>query len=231
MVWSSYGRNLLFSCLLLFIASIVSAQSRTFMFVNETNADIAVTRIETAAQPLIENHQAQVVVYVVVSGGRQDFTKRLADDDIVFSTTPDNLIAIYIALEEQYSEIKWGADFDIDGGDIRSDALNPNLRSGAFEQAIVDTLHAIANDASGTGLPPILDGFVGWIEDGGVLAIAVILLVLSSVIHRLLRIFGFRGGSGTSSTYFSHDNSYHDTGSSWDSGGDSGGSDGGSWSD
>lgn len=217
--------------------SVSIAQRGSFRLVNDTIAEVSTTTIRAAAQPLIDRYGADVAIYMVVSGSRSDFTERLDAGGLmtIIGGTRPNTLAIYIATEEQYSEIRWGSDFDkLEGANIRSKALNPALRSRDFTKAFVDTLDAIDGRMSNPfiGLGRFLGGLLSqpavWLFAG--------LLLLSYIMRKA----GFSGSGGSS--YDDDNDSRNRRRRSWGSSGRSsssrssrkssgGGSDGGSWDD
>lgn len=106
--------------------------------------------IERAADPLVDRG-AQVAVYLVQSGGEQDFRDRLIEDGLLRNDglARTNLIALYVALDERYSDIRYGDDWAFalgvnDNFDfIRTTELNPGLSAGDFTGAMTAALTAI----------------------------------------------------------------------------------------
>lgn len=218
--------------LLLFASLIVVAQSQSFKLENFARIEIDEEAIEAAAQTLISNHGAQVIIYAVVSGDASDFTERLQSDNYIFtgSKVRSTTIAIYIATEEQYSEIRWGSDFDIDGSAVRRDALNPALRDRDFTKAFIEALSTINDQVSNP-----FRGIASFIS--GLFAIPELwFLVGFFLLLMFLKWAGIISGDGSdssdNSSWSSSSNSSSwsssDSSSSSDSGG---GSDGGSWND
>jgi len=206
------------------------AQYETFFFKNEGKVAISQADVESAAQSLINGHGARVAIYVVVTGSEYDFTQRLKADGLenIYGRQSD-LLAIYIATEEQYSEIRWGSDFDrLDGGRIRREVLNPSLRDRAFSDALINTLQEVDGDLSNP-LVSIAYSLGQFCNTPTVLVIIGLLLFLYFGVK--LGATGIDGVDNSSSWSSSNDSS-----SSWSSSDDSssssgGGSDGGSWDD
>ncbi len=106
--------------------------------------------VERAARPLL-NRGAAVAVYIVETGGPDDFTERLVDDGLMRSDGAfrTNAIAIYVALNQRYSEISYGDDWNKalgvnDNAEyIRTTALNPGLSAGDFTRGVTTALGAI----------------------------------------------------------------------------------------
>jgi MYXO-CTERM domain-containing protein len=105
---------------------------------------------ERAARPLL-NRGAAVAIYLVEDGGPDDFTRRLIEDglqrsDGAFRT---NTIAIYVALNQRYSEISYGDEWNAalevnDNAEyIRTTGLNPGLSAGDFTRGVTTALGAI----------------------------------------------------------------------------------------
>jgi hypothetical protein len=106
--------------------------------------------VERAARPLL-NRGAAVAVYIVEDGGPDDFTGRLVDDGLLRSdgAMRTNTIAIYVALNERYSEISysddWNAALEVNDNAeyIRTTVLNPGLSAGDFTRGVTTALGAI----------------------------------------------------------------------------------------
>jgi hypothetical protein len=118
--------------------------------------------IEDAAAPLLDQG-AEIGIYLVQSGGDADFLDRLVDDGLARSDglARTKLIAIYAALDQRYSAIRYGDDWAYalgvnDNYDaIRQAEFNPGLSSGDFTQGYVDALAAIETAAAN---PPTAGG-------------------------------------------------------------------------
>ena len=210
--------------------SVSVGQCGSFTLVNDSDVTIDYEAVRDAAAPLISGYGARVAIYAVVSGDSADFTSRLQADGLATrsGTNPDTF-AIYIATEEQYSEVRWGADFDgLDGDAVRSDHLNPMLRERNFTQAFVDALDGASSQLSNPlyGLTQFLKDILGIPEVWIVIGILALLFIL----HKA----GILKSSGAASSD-SWSSSSHNSGSSWSSSdsssSDSGGSSGGSWDD
>ena len=233
MIRQLHRTTLVLGCILVFSISIGLAQPTSFFFVNDGNVDVDRNAVENVAQNLIDDFGARVGIYVVVSGNSRDFTSRLNEDRLSssFAGTRDNTLAIYIATEEQYSEIRWGSDFDrMDGSRIRSEALNPALRDREFTQALVNTLQSVHDEMTNplVSIRHLL---------GQLLSNPVVLLIIGFLLFLYIgNKMGFEFGDGSSNGYSDHSSSSSSSGSSWSSGsssggGSSGGSSGGSWND
>ena len=229
------GKRVLITVLLLLTLHgfISVGQSSSFTLVNDGNVAIDDEAVRDAAAPLINNYGAQVAIYAVVSGDSADFTQRLQADGLATrsGTNPDTF-AIYIATEEQYSEVRWGSSFDgLDGDAVRSDHLNPMLRERNFTQAFVDALDGAHGQLSNPfyAVTQFLKDILGIPE----VWIIVSIIVLFFILHKA----GVLKSSGTAADNSWSSSSSHNSGSSWSSSSDSsssdsgGGSSGGSWSD
>ncbi len=219
-------------CILVFSIFIGDAQPTSFFFVNDGNVEVDQTAVESSAQPLIDDFGARVGIYLVVSGNNRDFDSRLNEDGLSHSftgTRPDTL-AIYIATEERFSEIRWGSDFDrIDGSWIRSEFLNPALRERKFTQALVETLQSIHEEMTHplVSIRHLLSQIV---------SNPAILLIIGFVIYLLYKIKTGTLGDLFTNSSTDYSSSSGGSSSSWSSGsssggGSSGGSSGGSWDD
>ena len=106
--------------------------------------------IRAAADPLLRRG-AQVAVYVVDSGGEADFERRLIADGLASSggAARSTLIAIYVAVNDSYSVIRFGDEWSdaLAVNDnyelIRTDKLNPGLSDGDFTRGVTSALTAI----------------------------------------------------------------------------------------
>ncbi|MEF3274694.1 MAG: TPM domain-containing protein [Chloroflexus sp.] len=108
------------------------------------------TAVQTAAEPLIRRG-AQVAVYIVDRGGEADFERRLIADGLARSdgAVRANLIAIYVAVDDRYSAIffgdEWNAALAVNDNyeTIRLTQLNPALAAGDFTRGVTNALTAI----------------------------------------------------------------------------------------
>lgn len=134
--------------LMLLLAVPVLAQGQ--LIVRDPGGRLDRNAVERAARPLLDRGAA-VAVYVVDNGGPDDFTERLVDDGLVRSDglMRTNAIAIYVALNQRYSEIGYGDDWNAalevnDNAEyIRATALNPGLSAGDFTRGVTTALGAI----------------------------------------------------------------------------------------
>jgi uncharacterized membrane protein YgcG len=130
------------------MASPAFAQGRLVIFDPEGYLDRSA--IEAAARPLLDRG-AEVAVYMVQSGGDADFVERLIADDLARDsvTARSNMIALYVALDERYSGIRYGDGWNAalstnnNVDQIRENDFNPNLADGNFTAAYVSALEAI----------------------------------------------------------------------------------------
>jgi uncharacterized membrane protein YgcG len=149
---------ILFALLSLLAAALpASAQGE---FVIESDAEpLDAGPIMEAAQPLMDRG-AIVAIYFVQSGERDEFNNRLRDDDLMRGDNlEDNLIAIFVSLDDRYSEIAYGARWvDIlrpRAEGIKSSALDGNLREGAYTLAYARALEELDAVIGGTYVPPV----------------------------------------------------------------------------
>lgn len=134
--------------LLLLLAVPALAQGQTI--IEDPGGRLDQGAVRDAARPLV-NKGATVAVYVVDSGGAEDFTERLVDSGIARSDGAmlSNVVAIYVAVNDRYSEIAYGDQWTDalgvnDNADlIRRDQLNPGLADGDFTKGVADGLTAI----------------------------------------------------------------------------------------
>lgn len=156
-------RKLLLILLLVLLRTLVSlAQDEehtngSFSIVNNSGEAIDTTAVEQAAQNLVNQYRADVVIYVFANGNSDTFTQELSAAGLGgdFSANAWTL-AIFVATAQPYSEIRLGSNFDrINVDDLRTNALNPLLRESNFTQAFVNTLTTVnqqmSNPAYGAG--------------------------------------------------------------------------------
>ncbi len=139
--------------------------------------------VQRAARPLV-NKGATVAVYVVDNGDGDDFIERMIDDGLVRSDGAmlTNVIAIYVAVNDRYSEIaygdEWGKALAVNNNAeaIRVSDLNPGLSAGNFTRGIADALTAIDDAIENPPVPgggvnvdtfPIAAGLAGIAAAGG----------------------------------------------------------------
>jgi hypothetical protein len=113
----------------------------------EAERTVEIGPITAAAQPLIDRG-AQVALFLVGQGGFEDANARLqANGWMEGDLIADNLIAIYVSFDPNYSEIIYGDQFvsALEGRaeGIRTEFLNPNLRERQYTLALTRTLEAI----------------------------------------------------------------------------------------
>ncbi len=106
--------------------------------------------VERAARPLLKR-DANVAIYIVDSGGPDDFTERLVDDGLARADGAfrSGTIAIYVAVNDRYSEIRYGdrwsdaLSVNDNAEVIRQGDLNPGLSDGDFTRGVTTALTAI----------------------------------------------------------------------------------------
>ncbi|HEU4321754.1 MAG TPA: chromosome partitioning protein ParA [Roseiflexaceae bacterium] len=128
------------------------------------------SQVERAAQPLVDKG-ATVAIYAAQTGGDAEFDRRLQRDQLLRNgQIPNNLIAIYVSLEDRYSAIRygntWRSALSTRTSNIRNDNLNANLSASDFTAGVVSALGAI-NTAVGTGSGNN-GGTSGGVTSGGV---------------------------------------------------------------
>jgi hypothetical protein len=150
------------AALLLLLAAPALAQGQ--LILEDPGGRLDRGEVQEAARALI-NRGATVAVYFVDDGGADDFTERMVDSGIARSDGAllSNVVAIYVAVNDRYSEIAYGDQWTDalavnDNAElIRRDQLNPGLSDGDFTRGVVDGLNAI--DAS-IASPPSPNGSV-----------------------------------------------------------------------
>jgi uncharacterized membrane protein YgcG len=148
------------AALLLLLATPALAQGR--VLIRDAGGRLDAGDVQQAARPLV-NKGATVAVYVVDSGDGDDFMERLIDDGLARSDGAmlTNVIGIYIAINDRYSEIAYGDDWaealavNNNAEAIRVSDLNPGLSAGDFTRGVSEALAAI-DDAIDN--PPVPGG-------------------------------------------------------------------------
>jgi hypothetical protein len=153
---------------------------------------------------------------------------------------PPNTLAIVIAIDEQYSEISWGANLNrLDGDQLRGEVLNPRLNERDYTGAIVRTFEASTERLQNGNLAfqELLNGYSEYIDEA---------IIIGALIGAVALAFYFQSqgmlGDGSGSSYSSsssHSSSFRSSSSSRSSSsrrsssssGRSGGSSRGSWKD
>lgn len=134
--------------LLLLLAAPALAQGR--VIIRDPGGRLDQGDVQQAARPLV-NRGAAVAVYVVDSGGQDDFVERLVDDGLARGDGAllSNVVGIYVAVNDRYSSIAFGDqwsdalavndNYDV----IRQGDLNPGLSDGDFTRGVTTALAAI----------------------------------------------------------------------------------------
>lgn len=146
--------------LLLLLAAPALAQGQ--LTITDLGQRLDEDAVREAAQPLVDRG-ALVAVYLVQSGGAEDFTDRLIEDDLArdSNTARSTMVAIYVALDQRYSEIRYGDEWsdalavNENAELIRSDQLNPGLSDQDYTRGFTSALTAI-DDAIAN--PPVPGG-------------------------------------------------------------------------
>lgn len=231
--------------IILVVAAIVGLplllQDRTFgegqlILLNEAGVSLDRSLVEDAARNLIDERAVDLAIYIVSSGTEIDFHQRLRKDGLVNSRSQleSRGFAIYIGINNRYSEIGWGATLStVNGSQIRREILNPRLQEGDYTGAIVNALNVTSERFNNPySMLTSLFANVGALM-GSNPTLTIILLILGGLI--LGRLMGWLPeNSGTSSSSSYNDQSYYDDNSSsidFGSSDSGGGFDGGSWDD
>jgi uncharacterized membrane protein YgcG len=157
-------RKILLALLLILLPTLASVaqdevevETGSLIIVNDDGLPLDITLVEQAAQNLVNQHKADIAIYLVNTGNAEDFTQRLSSDGLGgdFSANASTL-GIYVAVTQPYSEIRAGTNFDrIDMNELRTNTLNPLLREANYTQAFINTLNVIneqmSNPAYGAG--------------------------------------------------------------------------------
>jgi hypothetical protein len=157
-------RKLLLALLLLLLPTLASVaqdevevETGSFVIVNDDGLPLDITLVEQAAQNLVNQHKADIAIYLMNTGNSEDFTQQLSADGLGGDFTANaSTLGIYVAVTQPYSEIRAGTNFDrIDMNELRSNTLNPLLREANYTQAFVNTLNVVneqmSNPAYGAG--------------------------------------------------------------------------------
>lgn len=224
-------------------------QERIFF---EADARFSEAPVQEAMRPL-EQRGIKVVTFIVQSGGEADLTERLNALGLSDGTkTSENVIALYIAIEERYSEVRWNTvtyDNVIDGLNVRRTFMNPSLRDGLYTEALVRSLEALesafiqADTGTPTPRPKTTNNQSNYNPFSGIFFSEILKsLFVGALIYLLYRkfplLFDTKSPPGTldndsrnrMNTFVSSSDNYSSFSDS-SSSSDSGGSDGGSWND
>lgn len=127
----------------------VPALAQGNLIIEDATGNLNRGDIESAAEPLLDRG-ATVAIYLVQAGGETDFLQNLEADGLVRDgQAQTRMIAIYVALDERYSSIRfgdaWNEALAINENyeNIREAELNPQLAEGDFTQAYVNALQSI----------------------------------------------------------------------------------------
>lgn len=229
-------RLLLLLCFVGLPLTLAAAQPGNVHIIKTADASLDESEIHTAARVLTER-DVRLGVYLVSSGSEQDLSQRLRADGLGNSQGPyRDVVAIYVGVNNRYSEIRWGANFNSRlepiGRDIRSTRLNPRLRDGDFTAGFVDTINAVEQALAGTYVSSGIRGSSSSNNSFDFEAILPYLLVIGLVgIWIYCLATGKCKSSGSDNTYYDSGSSSFGSGGSSSSSGSSGGHDGGSWDD
>lgn len=143
---------------LLLMAVPAFAQGR--VLIRDPGGRLDQSAVEQAARPLV-NRGAAVAVYVVDRGDEDDLVERLIDDGLARDSSAllSNVIAIYVAVDDRYSNITYGDqwsdalgvnnNYDV----IREGDLNPGLSDGDFTRGVTTALDAIEEAIANPPVP------------------------------------------------------------------------------
>jgi chromosome segregation ATPase len=127
----------------------VPALAQGTLIIQDATGNLNRGDIEAAAEPLLDRG-ATVAIYLEQAGGETDFLQNLEADGLVRDgRAQTQMIAIYVALDERYSAIRfgdaWNEALAINENyeNIREVELNPQLAEGDFTQAYVNALQSI----------------------------------------------------------------------------------------
>jgi hypothetical protein len=157
-------RKILLALLLILLPTLASVaqdevevETGSFVIINDDGLPLDITLVEQAAQNLVNQHKADVAIYLMNTGNSEDFTQQLSADGLGGDFTANaSTLGIYVAVTQPYSEIRAGTNFDrIDMNELRTNTLNPLLREANYTQAFINTLNVIdeqmSNPAYGAG--------------------------------------------------------------------------------
>lgn len=210
--------------------------------VNAAEVELDTEAIEAAARLLDDNFGIAIDVYIFEAMADEDYNEAfwgyrefLLDRD--YGSLPPNQLVIVIGVEEQYSEISWGAALDrLDGERIRGEVMNPRLNEGDYTGALVRSFEAsIERLQNGRmAFDEVSRGYAEYADEVLIVCLVLFFIFISFYLqatgsyngssdtpYRRSSWSGFRSGSGSGSS--------RSSGSSGRSSG--GGSSRGSWKD
>ena len=236
-------RLIVLLCLIGLPLALVAAQSGSVRITKTADALLDESQVRSAATALT-GRNIRLGIYMVNQGNQSDFLRRLQADRLGNGREADSdVVAIYVSVDNRYSEIRWGQNFDNQlepvGRDIRSTRLNPRLRDGRYTSAFVDTINAVDQVMAGTY---VSSGSSGSSSSGGLNISGDTLLVIAGIIFFgslwiYCQVSGNCNQGSSNNGYYDNSSSYTSSSSSYDSSSSSssssssGGHDGGSWDD
>ena len=216
---------------------------------NEANVDLDIEAIEASAQKLRQNFDLDISIFIfesmeVTPDGSTNYSYSTFVAQRNFSEIPPNSLVIVIGIDDQYSELTWGANLGrLQDSGIRGEVMNPRLFEGDYTGAISRTFDASLERLSDGDLAmqELMRGYGQFIDE--VFILGIVLVVILVVWQLQSQGILTASGSSSGSSWYSSDTSSSSSSWSWgggDSGGSSdsgssgdsgGGSDSGSWSD
>jgi hypothetical protein len=111
---------------------------------NEAQVDLDVAAIEDAAAILRQNFNFDIDIYIVQNYQNIEPFSTLSGHvrQSNMGNMPPNKLVIVVGIDDQYSEISWGANLErLDGDLLRHEELNPRLFERDYTGAIVNTFN------------------------------------------------------------------------------------------
>jgi hypothetical protein len=111
---------------------------------NEAQVNLDVAAIEDAAAVLRQNFNFDIDIYIVQNYQNIEPFSTLSGYILQsnMGNMPPNKLVIVVGIDDQYSEISWGANLErLDGDLLRREELNPRLFERDYTGAIVNTFN------------------------------------------------------------------------------------------
>jgi hypothetical protein len=223
-----------------------SGREGSLLIENYAEVELDTGAIESASQKLRENFNMNIAIFIFqsmndatgmdMSSLYNSYRNFVALRE--FSELPPNNLYIVVGIDEQYSEISWGANLmRLDGDRIREEVMNPRLFEGDYTGAITRSFDATVERFTNGELAfqEMMSGYGEYIDEAFI--VGIILVVIYVAWH--FQSQGVFEGAGEGSWTSAGGGSWRSSGSSFrsssggsrssGSSGRSGGSSRGSW--
>lgn len=230
-VWRYYG-----------LIGTFGGSTGTLNIQNAANVELDTQAIEASAQRLRQNFDIDISIFIFQSMDvtpdsslNYSYSTFVAQRDI--TELPPNSLVIVIGIDDQYSEITWGANLmRLDGDRIRGEVMNPRLFEGDYTGAISRSFDASLERLTDGNLAfeELMRGYSDYFDEAFI--IGIILIVIYIAWH--FQSQGVFEGAGEGSWTRTGGSSWRSSGTSFRSGSGasrssgssrSGGSSRGSW--